>query len=144
MPFALLVILIISCLWTVLVLRSAVVSLHQAGKTKQELENIKKGYSFIQRLFLLNVKDATAGTPKYNLYRRNIEKFLFGYIIAMLAVWVLLILAVIFDGMIPFVSVVIIAKTVIIDIAIIGIYLKYNTVIDKESKTIRWKWANKN
>lgn len=144
MPFALLVILIISCLWTIFVLRSAVVSLHQAGKTKQELENIKKGYSFIQRLFLLNVKDATAGTPKYNLYRRNIEKFLFGYIIAMLAVWVLLIFAVIFDGMIPFVSVVIIAKTVIIDIAVIAVYLKYNTVIDKESKTIRWKWANKN
>lgn len=144
MQLALLLILIISGLWTILILRSAIVSLHRTGKTREEIENIKKGYSFIQRLFLLNVKDATAGTPKYNLYRHNIEKFLFGYMIAMLAFWVLLILAVIYEGMVPFVSVLIIGKTVIVDIVIIALYLKANTVKDKKNKSIHWKWENKN
>jgi uncharacterized membrane protein len=130
-------------MWTILVMRSAVVSLHRAGKTPQEIENIKKGYSAIQRLFLLNVKDASAGTPKYNLYRRNIEKFLLGYIIAILVIWVLLILAVVFNGMIPFVSVIIIGKTAVVDIVIVALYLKYNTVTDKKNKVIRWKWETK-
>lgn len=144
MQLALLIILLISCASTVLILRSAVVSLHQAGKTPEEIANIKKGYSFIQRLFLLNVKDASAGTPKYNVARKNIEKFLFGYIIAMAVLWVLLIFAVIFEGMVPFVSVLIIAKTVLIDIVLMAFYIKSNTVRDKKNKTIRWKWANKN
>lgn len=143
MTFALLIILLISSLWTVIVLRSAVVSLHQAGKTPEEIENIKKGYSWIQRLFLLNVKDSSAGMQKYNLYRKNIEKFLFGYIIAMFVMWVLLVLAVIFENMVTFVSVIIIAKTVLIDIVVMAFYIKSNSVIDKKSKTIRWKWANK-
>ena len=144
MQLALLIILIISSCWTIFVLRRAIASLHSAGKTKEELENIKKGYSFIQRLFLLNVKDATAGTPKYNGFRKNIEKFLCGYLIATLVLWVLLILAVIFDGMVGFVSVLIIGKTVIVDIVVMALYLKANTVIDKKNKMIRWKWANKN
>lgn len=144
MQLALLIILLVFGLWTVLVLRSAVVSLHQAGKSKEEIANIKKGYSFIQRLFLLNVKDASAGTPKYNVHRRNIEKFLIGYIIAVAVLWVLLIFAVIFDGMTAFVSVLIITKTVLVDILLIGFYIKSNTVKDKKNKTIRWKWANKN
>ena len=143
MTIALLVIHIISCLWTVLVLRSAIVSLHQCGKTEEEIKNVKKGYSFIQRLFLLNVKDASAGTPKYNLYRKNIEKFLFGYIIATLVMWLLIIFAIIFEGMVPFVSVVVIAKTVLVDIGVMAFYLKFNTVFDKKNKTIRWKWSNK-
>lgn len=143
MQIALLVIHIISCLWTILVLRSAIVSLHQNGKTAEEIKNVKKGYSFIQRLFLLNVKDSSAGNPKYNSYRKNIEKFLFGYIIAMLVIWVLIILAIIFEGMVPFVSVIVIGKTILVDIAVIAVYLKFNTVIDKKNKTIRWKWANK-
>ena len=144
MQLALLIILLVFSLWTILVLRSAVVSLHQAGKSKEEIENIKKGYSFIQRLFLLNVKDASAGTPKYNVARKNIEKFLFGYIIAMAVLWVLLIFAIIFEGMVPFVSVLIIAKTVLVDILLMGFYIHSNTVKDKRNKTIRWKWANKN
>ena len=143
MQIALLVIHLISCLWTVLVLRSAIVSLHQNGKSAEEIQNIKKGYSFIQRLLLLNVKDSSAGNPKFNTYRKNIEKFLFAYIIAMLVIWILIIFAVIFEGMVPFVSVIVIAKTVLVDIGVIAIYLKYNTVIDKKNKTIHWKWANK-
>lgn len=143
MQIALLVIHIISCLWTILVLRSAIVSLYQNGKTAEEIKNVKKGYSFIQRLFLLNVKDSSAGNPKYNSYRKNIEKFLFGYIIAMLVIWVLIIFAIIFEGMVPFVSVIVIGKTILVDIAVIAVYLKFNTVIDKKNKTIRWKWANK-
>lgn len=144
MQLALLFILLISCAWTILILRSAIVSLHSAGKSEQELANIKKGYSFIQRLFLLNVKDATAGTPKYNGFRKNIEKFLFGYMIAMAVLWVLLILSVVFEGMTGFVSVLIIGKTVLIDILVIALYLKANTVVDKKNKRIHWKWANKN
>jgi len=144
MQLALLIILLVFSVWTILVLRSAIVSLHQAGKTKEELQNIKKGYSFIQRLFLLHVKDATAGTPKYNLHRKNIEKFLLGYIIAMAVLWVLLIFAVIFEGMVPFVSVLIIAKTVLIDIALMAFYIHANTVTDKKNKKFRWKWLNKN
>ncbi|MBQ6381094.1 MAG: hypothetical protein IJJ41_05820 [Clostridia bacterium] len=144
MQLALLIILIVFSAWTIFVLRSAIVSLHAAGKSKEELANIKKGYSFIQRLLLLNVKDATAGTPKYNGFRKNIEKFLFGYMIAILVLWVLLILSVIFDGMTAFVSVLIIGKTVIVDIVVMAFYLKANTVIDKKNKLIRWKWANKN
>ena len=143
MTFALLIILLISSLWTIFVLRSAVVSLHQAGKTDEEIENVKKGYSWIQRLFLFNVKDSSAGMKKYNLYRKNIEKFLFGYIIAMFVMWVLLVLAVIFENMVTFVSVIIIAKTVLVDIVVMAFYIKSNAVIDKKSKTIRWKWANK-
>ena len=143
MTIALLVIHIISCLWTIFVLRSAIVSLHQAGKSNEEIQNTKKGYSFIQRLFLLNIKDATAGTPKYNTYRKNIEKFLFGYIIAVLVIWILIVFAVIFDGMVPFVSVIVIGKTVLVDIVVMVLYLKYNTVLDKKNKTIRWKWINK-
>ena len=38
MTFALLIILLISSLWTILVLRSAIVSLHQAGKTEEEIK----------------------------------------------------------------------------------------------------------
>ena len=144
MQLALLFILLISSTWTVLVLRSAVVSLHQAGQTPEEIANVKKGYSFIQRLFLLNVKDSSAGNPKYNVARKNIEKFLFGYLIAVAVLWVLLILAVIFDGMTTFVSVLIIGKAVLIDIVVIAFYLKANTVFDKKKKTIHWKWANKN
>ena len=143
MTFALLIILLISSLWTILVLRSAVVSLHQAGKTEEEIQQVKTGYSAIQRLFLLNVKDSSAGMKKYNLYRKNIEKFLFGYIIAMFVMWILLVLAVIFENMVTFVSVIIIAKTVLIDIVVVAFYLKSNTVIDKKNKTIHWKWANK-
>ena len=143
MQIALLVIHIISCLWTTLVLRSAIVTLHQNGKTAEEIRNIKKGYSFIQRLFLLNVKDSSAGNPKYNSYRKNIEKFLFGYLIAMLVIWVLIIFAIIFEGMVPFVSVIVIGKTILVDIAVMAVYLKFNTVIDRKNKTIRWKWANK-
>ena len=143
MTFALLIILIVFSLWTIFVLRSAVVSLHQAGKTQEEIDRVKTGYSAIQRLFLLNVKDASAGNPKYNIPRRNVEKFLMGYIIAMFAMWVLLIFAVIFDNMVTFVSVIIIAKTVLIDIVLMAFYIKSNTVIDKKNKTIRWKWANK-
>lgn len=143
MTLALLIILIVSSLWTILVMRSAIVSLHQAGKSEEEIQNVKTGYSVIQRFFLLNVKDSTAGSPKYNLYRRNIEKFLLGYIIAMLVVWVLLIVAVVADGMVPFVSVIIIGKTVLVDIIVVAVYLKFNTVFDSEKKVIRWKWSNK-
>lgn len=143
MTFALLIILFVSSLWSILVLRSAVVSLHRAGKTEEEIKQIKTGYSAIQRLFLLNVKDSSAGTPKYNVYRRNLEKFLFGYIIATLVMWILLVLAVIFENMLTFVSVIIILKTVLVDIGVMAFYLKTNTVIDKKSKTIHWKWANK-
>lgn len=143
MTVALLIILIISSLWTILVMRNAMVSLHRAGKTKLEIAEIKKGYSAIQRLFMLNVKDSSAGTPKYNLYRKNIEKFLIGYIIATLIIWILLIIAIIVKGMVPFVSVIIIGKAIIIDIVLVALYLKFNTVIDKNKKSICWKWSEK-
>ena len=142
-PTVSLIILLISSVWTILILRSAIVTMHSSGKTREELENVKKGYSFIQRLFLLNVKDASAGNPKLNLYRHNIEKFLFGYIIALFTIWILVIISILAPGMRGFVFALVIIKLVLADIGILGVFAKFNTVIDKKNKTISWKWAKK-
>lgn len=143
MTYALFIIHIVLSTWTVLVMRSAIVSLHNAGKSKEELENIKTGYSALQRFMLLNVKDSSAGMPKYNIYRKNIEKFLKIYLIVSLVIWVLLILAIVVEGMQTFVAVIIIGKAVIVDIGVVFAYIKFNTVLDKKRKMLCWKWEAK-
>ncbi len=139
-----LIILLLPSIWTVLIFRSAIVSLHNAGKTREEIENIKTGFSFIQRLFLLNIKDATAGTPKYNVYRHNIEKFLFGYLIAVFVLWVLVIISIVAKGMTGFVTVLTVIKMLLIDLIGAGVYLRFNTVFNKRTKRFHWKWTVKN
>ncbi len=139
-----LIILLLPSVWTVLIFRSAVVSLHNAGKTRGEIENIKTGFSFIQRLFLLNIKDAAAGTPKYNVYRHNIEKFLFGYLIAVFVLWILVIISIAAKGIISFVTVLTVIKLLLVDLICVGVYLKFNTVFNKSTKRLNWKWTVKN
>lgn len=138
---ALLSALVVSSLWTILLLRSAISSMHASKKTREEKRNIKKGYSWIQRLFLLHVKDSTAGDPRYNKYRRFLEKFLTGYAIASLVLWALVIVGIFVPRFNVVLIVLMSVKVILIDGIGAGFYIHFNTKKDKKRSTLHWKWT---
>lgn len=137
----LLIVLAVSSLWTILIIRSAVSTMHSAGKTYSQRQGVKRGYSWLQRLFLVHVRDSTAGMPKYNKYRSVLEKFLLGYMIACAVIWLCIIVGIFVPRFNVVIIVIMSVKALLVDILGVSFYLYFNTVKDKKHGTINWKWS---